>query len=75
MRQIEGCGKMVINQYSTRKFDGKSFGYYGGSFSKDVAERVKRKIMSTGGQVRITKGKELHPTERRKVMFYRIWMR
>jgi len=65
----------VIDQYSTRKFDGKSFGYYGGSFSKEVAERVKRKIMSTGGMVRITKAKENHPTEKRKVTFYRIWMR
>jgi len=66
---------MTIDQYSTRKFDGKSFGYYGGSFSKETAERVKAKIMKTGGQVRITKAKESHPTERRKVIFYRIWMR
>ena len=66
---------MTIDQYSTRKFDGKSFGYYGGSFSKEVAERVKHKIMNTSGQVRITKAKESHPTEKRKVVFYRIWMR
>ena len=65
----------AIDQYSTRKFDGKSFGYYGGSFTKEAAERVKRKIMSTGGMVRITKAKILHPTERRMVTFYRIWMR
>ena len=65
----------IIDQYSTRKFDGKSFGYYGGSFTKEVAERVKRKIMSTGGMVRITKAKENHPIEKRKVTFYRIWMR
>lgn len=66
---------MTIDQYSTRKFDGKSFGYYGGSFSKEVAERAKRKIMSNGGMVRITKAKESHPIEKRKVVFYRIWMR
>ena len=64
-----------INQYSTRKFDGKSFGYYGGSLSKETAERIKHKIMNTGGQVRITKGKTRHPTEKRIVSFYRIWMR
>jgi hypothetical protein len=66
---------IMIDKHSARKFDGKSFGYYGGSFSKEVAERVKHKIMSTGGQVRITKAKESHPTEGRKVIFYRIWMR
>lgn len=66
---------MVIGKYSTRKFEGKSFGYYGGSYSKEVAERVKTKIMKNGGFVRITKGRELHPTERRVVNFYRIWVR
>ena len=65
----------MADQYSTRKFNGKSFGYYGGSYSKEVAERIKRKIMSTGGQARITKTKALHPTEKRKVAFYYIWMR
>lgn len=66
---------MAIDKYSTRKFEGKSFGYCGGSYSKEVAERVKAKIMKNGGFVRITKGRELHPTERRMVNFYRIWMR
>lgn len=66
---------MAIDKYITRKFEGKTFGYYGGSYSKETAERVKSKIMKTGGFVRITKGRELHPTERRMVNFYRIWMR
>jgi uncharacterized protein YwgA len=62
-----------INQYSQRKFDGKSFGYYSGSYSKEVAERVKRKLMTTGTQVRITKGRE--PLRNEIVNFYRIWVR
>lgn len=66
---------MNYNQYSTKVYDGKKYGYYGGSYSKETAERVKHKLMANGSQVRIQPCKHHHPTEKRKVNFYVIWMR
>ena len=41
-----------------RKFGGKSFSYYGGSYAKEPAMRIKDKLMNGGAFVRIVKGRE-----------------
>ena len=65
----------MSHKYISRTFDGEMFGYYSGSFSKESAEMMKRKIMKSGSKVRIVKGKERHPTDGRMINFYRIYMR
>jgi len=65
-----------IEHAQTRRFDGKTYSLIRSTFDKRTATEEKKKIMKTGGQVRIYQGMQRNPAGNHEMKkAYYVYMR